>query len=284
MPERRARRSGSSSLWQTEQTCSHSSWPSSMLVGVGGALGDELLVLGRAGRPSPSRASSCAGSRRGREQRRGVDARGRLEPRVVRAGPGIASILPPSCGTHQLWRTSVSGAKTSSWTTLSAGAIIVPDRDRAVRVVEHPVELAPLDPDRRLVGGARSGRVRDRRQLDEDEGRRSPPRISTGTTVQRISSRVEPWSWRPSALRGRFPRRYLTMNAISAPSTPTKTMRGEDHDEAVALADARARSARRPAAGATPPFPARAAGDEDQCPRAREPEYEGSPSHAFGIV
>ena len=37
-----------------------------------------------------------------------------------------------------------------------------------------------------------------------------------------ISSRVEPWIWGPSADRGRLPRRYLIMNAISAPSTSRK--------------------------------------------------------------
>ena len=37
-----------------------------------------------------------------------------------------------------------------------------------------------------------------------------------------ISSRVEPWICGPSAVRARFPRRYLTMNAINAPSTPMK--------------------------------------------------------------
>ena len=47
-------------------------------------------------------------------------------------------------------------------------------------------------------------------------------RITTGTTVQRISSRVEPWICGPSAVRARLPRRYLTMNAISAPSTIRK--------------------------------------------------------------
>ena len=38
--------------------------------------------------------------------------------------PGIASILPPSRGTHQLWLTSFAGAVTSRCTTVSAGAII----------------------------------------------------------------------------------------------------------------------------------------------------------------
>ena len=38
--------------------------------------------------------------------------------------PGIASILPPSRGTHQLWLTSPAGAVTSRCTTESAGATI----------------------------------------------------------------------------------------------------------------------------------------------------------------
>jgi hypothetical protein len=49
-------------------------------------------------------------------------------------------------------------------------------------------------------------------------------RISTGITVQMISSRVAPWICGPSAVRARLPRRYLTMNAISAPSTIRKMM------------------------------------------------------------
>ena len=59
------------------------------------------------------------------EQRAAYSPAGALN-QVWFVRPGIASILPPSAGTHQLWRTSLSGAKTSSFTTLSAGAIIVP--------------------------------------------------------------------------------------------------------------------------------------------------------------
>ena len=43
--------------------------------------------------------------------------------------------------------------------------------------------------------------------------------MTTGTTVQMISSRVAPWICGPSAVRARLPRRYLMMKAIRAPST-----------------------------------------------------------------
>ena len=49
-------------------------------------------------------------------------------------------------------------------------------------------------------------------------------RNTTGTTVQITSSRVEPCTCGPSAVRARLPRRYLTMKTISAPSTATKMM------------------------------------------------------------
>jgi hypothetical protein len=49
-------------------------------------------------------------------------------------------------------------------------------------------------------------------------------RSTTGTTVQMISRRVAPWTCGPSAVRARLPRRYLMMNAISTPSTPTRTI------------------------------------------------------------
>ena len=49
-------------------------------------------------------------------------------------------------------------------------------------------------------------------------------RITTGTTVQSTSSRVEPWICGPSAVRERLPRRYLMMNVINAPSTIRKMM------------------------------------------------------------
>ena len=53
-----------------------------------------------------------------------------------------------------------------------------------------------------------------------------------------ISSRVEPWICGPSAVRGRLPRRYLMMNAISAPSTSEEDDAGEDRDEDERVVDA----------------------------------------------
>ena len=56
--------------------------------------------------------------------------------------PGIASILPPSAGIHHEWMTSVSGdGDVELHGDAGRGAQVV-DRDRAVRVLELPVELA----------------------------------------------------------------------------------------------------------------------------------------------
>ena len=62
-------------------------------------------------------------------------------------------------------------------------------------------------------------------------------RISTGTTVQMISRRVEPWICGPSAVRARLPRRYRTTKTTSAALDDHEDDAGEDEDEDVRIRD-----------------------------------------------
>ena len=85
--------------------------------------------------------------------------------------PGIASILPPSAGIHQLWITSSSGAVTVERDDRPTGT-----RRRSTAIApfgyrELPVELVALDLDvERARPALAVGDVLDPGQLVEDEG------------------------------------------------------------------------------------------------------------------
>ena len=72
--------------------------------------------------------------------------------------PGIASILPPSRGTHQLWFTSFVGCRHVEVHDGVGGRQHLVHGDGPVRVAEQPVELVRLDGDARLVSLRRARR------------------------------------------------------------------------------------------------------------------------------
>ena len=80
-------------------------------------------------------------------------------------------------------------------------------------------------------------------------------RITTGTTVHSTSRRVEPWIWGPSAVRARFPRRYLMMKTIKAPSTIRKITPVKIETKMKALS-IRCAFGEWASPGRKPPFPA----------------------------
>ncbi len=77
------------------------------------------------------------------------------------------------------------------------------DRDGAVRIAEQPVVLVALDPDRGLVGRGSLRRIRDPRQLPEDEGadhRRGSRPARPSRAPRAASSRGSAGLRRPRAL------------------------------------------------------------------------------------
>ena len=188
--------------------------------------------------------------------------------------PGIASILPPSCGTHQLWITSSSGA-TIAQLDDAADRRAQRRRSRSRRSGSGRASRTGAPRPSIVVWSAALalGHVLDPRQLVEDERADHREDHDREHGPDHLEPR-RPWICGPSAVRVRRPRRYLMTNAISAPSTSTKIERREADDQPVGVADPLG-VRRLGSGGAKPPFPAYAGDGRREGDDARD-ERTGS--------
>ena len=239
---------------------------------------EERDVLARAARRGPCRSSRACWIPQSSAQRATYVPGGALN-HVSLMRPGIASILPPSCGTHQLWLTSFVGR----------GHVEVHDRvgrrdhlvrsRRAVRVAEEPVELVRLDRDPRLVWPLAAG-ASVMRQHARRRTAASATRTTVGTSVQtelRVPARsvCGPSSVRGARAAAVADHEQRRARPRRAGTRPPRARGSTDVDVADPLGVRRFRRGGRETAA-----PGRGEPGQRKCGRGGQDEDEGSPTHA----